>query len=75
MAIPKILSLIKDDDPLVRAYAATSLADLKCFDCRARLAEAMKGNQPEAATAGILVALHLLGDASRFLDLLSLLVP
>jgi HEAT repeat protein len=72
-SIPEILPLIKGDDPLVRAYAAISLADLGCLECLTHLVDALKQNQPEAAAAGILVALHLMGSKDRLPELITLL--
>ena len=72
-AIREIQSILKDRDSLVRAYAAIALAELGSTASLSLISEALQRENDEAAEAGYLVALHILGDTTNFGRLLSLL--
>jgi HEAT repeat protein len=72
-AISEIESSLEDHDSLVRAYAAIALAELGCSSCLPRILGALALEREDTATAGFLVAIRLLGEATKFTTLLALL--
>lgn len=72
-SIPEIKARLKDSDSLVRAYAAIALAELRSATSGSAISNVLQRENDETAAAGFLVALHLLGDRTRFSQLISLL--
>jgi HEAT repeats len=73
-AIPNIKARLFDASPLVRAFAAIGLAELKCKKCRTAIARCLSEEYEDAASSGYLVALVLLGDRTKITPLLNLLL-
>ena len=72
-SIPEIEICLKDQDPLVRAYAAIGLAELGCDECLPRISNALAAERDDAAAVGFLVAMYMLGDEAKLPELLALL--
>ena len=72
-ATPEIESCLEDDNSLVRAYAAIALAELGCAKCLPHISKALAVEKDEAASAGFMIAMYILGDGSKFTALLTLL--
>jgi HEAT repeat protein len=73
-SIPKIAACLKDADSLVRAFAAVGLAELGCKNCFELIADALSHETDDAAAAGFLVALVMLGDGTKLKQLFALLL-
>lgn len=73
-AMPQIAARLKDTDPLVRAYAAIALAELGSKTCVDLILDALSVETADAATAGFLVSLVMLGDDTKLVHLLALLL-
>lgn len=72
-SVSEIESCLGDDDPLVRAYAAIALAELVGSTYLAQISNALAAEKDEAAAAGLMVAMRILQDETKFTTLLSLL--
>ena len=72
-ALPLISKLLKDDEPLVRAYAATAIEDLDGEEHAGAIRRAMKRETDDRAKVGLAGALFYFGDANQFSLLLTLL--
>lgn len=73
-ALPAIANLLSYKNPLVRAYAARSIAALRGGRAYAqRLKNMLSLEKQESARAGLLEALFLLGEHETFTSLLGLL--
>src|SRR5262245_2681813 len=72
-ALPAIASLLSDSNPLVRAYAARSIAALRGISYVQRLKDALGREKKDSARAGLLEALVILGERQAFTSLLELL--
>ncbi len=73
-ALPKIASLLSDGNPLVRAFAARSIAVLDGRSYIQAVQDVLKKEKEDAAKVGLLEALFILGEEdalSPFLRLLS----
>ncbi|MDR3675761.1 MAG: HEAT repeat domain-containing protein [Acidobacteriota bacterium] len=73
-ALPGMAKLLSDDNPLVRAYAATSIAGVPGVFCVQAIHNAFDKEKDDTARAGFLLALLMLGRNEffeAFLDLLS----
>jgi HEAT repeat protein len=73
-ALPKVVSLLYDENPLVRAYAARSIADLQGRSYIQTIRDVLKEEDEDSARVGLLEALFVLGDEDAlppFLHLLS----
>jgi HEAT repeat protein len=73
-ALPKIASLLSDENPLVRAFAARSIAALQGHSYAQAIHHALKKEKEDAAKVGLLEAQFVLGEEdalSPFLRLLS----
>ena len=72
-ALPLIAERLKDEDPLVRAYAARSIAELEGQEFVPAIEKASKTEQDENAKVGFAEALFTLGDDNQFSVLLGFL--
>ena len=72
-ALPLIAERLEDEDPLVRAYAARSIAELEGHEFVAAIERASKTEEDENAKVGFADALFTLGDVKQFSVLLELL--
>lgn len=72
-ALPLISERLQDEDPLVRAYAATSIAELEGREFVTAIEDASKRETDENARVGFAAALFTLGDAGQFSVLLEFL--
>ncbi len=72
-ALPLIAERLQDDDALVRAYAARSIAELDGLEFRTVIERALKVEQDDNARVGFVDALFTLGDAERLPVLLEFL--
>lgn len=72
-ALPLIAKRLQDQHPLVRAYAATSIAELEGHQFVKAIEAASKRESDERAGVGFASALFILGDASQFQVLLKFL--
>jgi HEAT repeat protein len=72
-ALPKIVPLLSDHDPIVRSYAATTIADLNGSRYAKRVEKALRKERNDLARAGLLEALFLFGKRGTLPELLSLL--
>lgn len=73
-ALPKIVTLLSDENPLVRAFAARSIAALDGRSYIQAIHNVIKKEKEDAAKVGLLEASFVLGDEdalSPFLHLLS----
>ena len=73
-ALPLIVKRLQDDDSLVRAYAATSIAELRGQEFVTAIERASKRETDENARVGFASALFTLGDAGQFSVLLESLM-
>jgi HEAT repeat protein len=73
-AVMDVESHLADSDPLVRAYAGIALAEMGCQKCLSRILDALAKEKTQHATAGLLIAMQILGDNSQFIRLLDLLL-
>lgn len=72
-ALPAMLERLRDDDYLVRAYAAISIAELGGKKFRKQIEIAAKAEEAEKAKPWFARALFLLGDQEQFQKLLEFL--
>ena len=72
-ALPRIAERLQDDDALVRAYAARSIAELDGGKFRTAIERALKAEQDDNAKVGFADALFALGDAEQLPVLLEFL--
>lgn len=72
-ALPAMIETLRDDDYLVRAYAAISIAQLGGKRFRKQIESASKVEEAENAKPWFARALFLLGDHGQFQKLLELL--
>jgi HEAT repeat protein len=72
-ALPLIVERLTDDDPLVRAYAARSIAELHGTEFLTAIERASKTETSENAKVGFADALFALGDERQFPRLLEFL--
>jgi HEAT repeat protein len=72
-ALPLMVESLRDDDYLVRAYAAISIAELGGKRFRKQIESAAKAEEVETAKPWFARALFLLGDQGQFQKLLEFL--
>jgi HEAT repeat protein len=72
-ALPAMIECLRDDDYLVRAYAAISIAQLGGKRFRKQIETAAKAEEAEKAKPWFARALFLLGDQKQFQKLLEFL--
>jgi serine/threonine-protein kinase len=72
-ALPLMAEALRDDDYLVRAYAASSIAELGGKRFRKQIESAAKAEEVETAKPFFAHALFLLGDQGQFQKLLEFL--
>ena len=72
-ALPSMIACLSDDDYLVRAYAAISIAKLGGKKFRKRIESAARAEEVEKAKPWFARALLLLGDWKQFSKLIELL--
>ena len=72
-ALPAMIKRLRDDDYLVRAYAAISIAQLGGKRFRKQIESAAKAEETEKARPWFARALFLLGDQEQFQKLLEFL--
>lgn len=73
IALPLIAERLKDANPLVRAYAARSIAEFESHEFMPAIERASKTEKDENAKVGFADALFTLGDVSQFSVLLEFL--
>jgi HEAT repeat protein len=72
-ALPTIATKLQDEDALVRGYAAEAIAELKGTKYVLAIERALKSETDENAKVRFVDALFLMGDNSRFPELLKFL--
>jgi HEAT repeat protein len=72
-ALPAMIERLRDDDYLVRAYAAISIAQLGGGKFRKQIASAAKAEEAEKAKPWFARALFILGDQEQFQKLIEFL--
>ena len=72
-AVARIACCLRDKKPLVRAYAASALGELKARKYLSQLQRQFQNEKNESARVGLAAARFEMGDAAGFDDLLSFL--
>jgi HEAT repeat protein len=72
-ALPKVVRLLSDEDPVVRSYAASTVGTLGGFAYLKNIRRGLVREKHELARVGLYEALFLLGEREAFPEMLKLL--